>query len=291
MLNSQHLMQALVAAGADHNVAYLSVPITSGRREIALLKELGLTSPGLLRRDHRERWLREVVDLNNEDARRHAARLRAAEWNRGAIVVDPSRMQVDGWEQDDYNAFWVELMSRHVVRLVAAPDWAFSRGARGEVGYACALGLEVVDVTGSVHEVDDLVGLAESARDELRSDGWPAADVDQCLPRLETTRRPELMPSAQSEVFHWLGAERKRQVEMFGPDADDARTRAEGIAPGSWWDRQLRRYWERAVDEDLSSSEGRTALARYVATGCGLLESVVRTHGRLPFPPQPPEDG
>lgn len=290
MLNTNHLMQALESAGADHNVVYLSVPITSGRREFALMKELGTTSSDVLRTNHRKRWLREVVELNSEDARRYATDLREATSGAGEIVVDPSRMQVAGWEQDDYNAFWVELMGLHVVRLVAAPDWAFSRGARGEIAYAIALGIDVSDLQGRVIDEGDLQRLAEAARAELASNGWPAADVDDRLPSLESLRKPELRPSAQSEVFYWLGAERKRQVEMFGPQADDARTREEGLELGGWWDRQLSRYWEKARSEGLSDDQGRLLLARYVATACALLESAVRVYGRLP-PPGEAQDG
>lgn len=291
MLDTLHLMQALEAAGADHNVVYVSVPITSGGRELALMKELGLTSVAALRAAHHERWLHEVVRLNEREARDLAGRVRAADWARGSIVVDPSRMHIEGWDQDDYNAFWVELMARHVRMVVASPGWQRSRGARGEVGYALALGLDVVDTDGHPLDPAYLRACADAARRELLDDGWPPADVDRYMQPLNDSAPPSLQRSPQSQVFSWLVAERKRQVAFFGPARDDDHTRSDGVRAGGWWSDQLRRYWSSAEARGLADERGRADLARYVATAVGLLESVVRVHGAVPEPDgaDPPE--
>jgi hypothetical protein len=290
VLNPHHLIQALQAAGADHNVAYLSVPVTSGPREVDLLNELGLTSPQELRSVYGERWRHEVVQPNEQDAATLANTIRRASWARGKVLVDPSRIHIDGWDQDDYNAFWISLMTEHAIVLVASSGWTFSRGARGEVGYALALNLEVVDVDGRSLDVDTLMVEAERARQRLRESGWPQNDVERYLPPVNITDRPCLQPSAQSEVFYWLGQERHRQIELFGADEDDANTRATGLDCDGWWSKQLRRYWREAKDVGLDTARGRLLLARYVATGCGLLESVVRVHGPLPEPLSEPVD-
>lgn len=281
MLNTEHLMQALEAAGADRNVVYLSVPITTGKREIALMKELGVQTQAELRTTHRARWLRDVVGLNAAEAQQQADELRRGMVGSG-IVVDPSRMHVEGWEQDDYNAFWVELMRRHVRRLVASDGWAYSQGARGEVGLALALGLQITDLAGRAFSDEDLERDAEAARHALEAEGWPRSRVAHYLPPLRAAPQLALRPSPQSEVFYWLGWERKRQVEMFGPDADDNHTKADGLSTDGWWVRQLTRYWRRAEAETPATSKGRLALARYTATACALLESAVRLWGPVP---------
>jgi hypothetical protein len=281
VLNSDHLMQALEAAGADGNVIYVSVAITSGLREIALLNELGLRSAYTLRMQHRDRWLAEVVGPNESDAHCYAAAVRSAVWANGALVVDPSRMSVEGWNQDDYNGFWVELMSRHARQVVASPGWEFSQGARMEIGYGLGLGLEVVDIEGKPLPAGQLRTAAEDARTQLTTAGWTLAEVDAYLLPLGDGARPTLHPSPQSAVFSWLGSERQRQVDLHPPDVDDRRTREGGIATDGGWARQLRKYWERAQDQGLEDPKGRLALARCVATACGLLESVVRVHGPI----------
>ena len=196
MLQAEHLMQALEAAGADHNVIYVSVPITSGRREVALFDEIGVRDTDHVRREHNERWLAEVVGANEDEARADAARVRQSPWAVGSIVVDPSRMKVEGWAQDDYNGFWVELMRRHVRRVVATPGWAFSRGARTEVALALSLSLPVVGVEGEQHSPGDLIEEVRAARAELRGAGWSPAEVDLYLQPLSINSGPDLRPSA-----------------------------------------------------------------------------------------------
>jgi hypothetical protein len=286
VLTSQHLMQALEAAGADHNVVYMSVPITSGEREIKLLDEVAVTSVEELRTRHRDRWRNDVVVPNERAAECHASMVRGSSWAAGAIVVDPSRMHVAGWEQADYNGFWIELMARHVRQVVATPGWEFSKGARIEVAHALSLSLPVLDITGKELSPGQLREQSEQARSELSRRGWTMAQIDSYLPSLERDVHPLLRPSAQTQVFSWLTEQRVKQVAMFGPLADDAKTRSGALDPDGWWASQLARYWELAQRRGLDDSEGRLALAKYLATACALVESVVRVHGPLPRSPE-----
>lgn len=281
MLQTRHLLQALEAAGADHNVVYVSVPITSGEREISLMNALGVRNADELRATHRDRWLSDVVRPNEEAAHACATLVRAAPWTVGTVVVDPSRMTVEGWSQDDYNAFWVELMRRHVRKLVASPGWAYSRGARIEVELALSLGIEIVDINGTLLKREAVELEASAARSALLDDGWRSEEVDAYLPPLSDTSSADLRPSAQSDIFAWLIAERQHQVSAFGPDVDDSRTTNDGLKDGGWWQSQLNKYWTCAKERGLDDPNGRLALAKYVATACGLLESSVRIHGPI----------
>jgi hypothetical protein len=83
-------------------------------------------------------------------------------------------------------------------------------------------------------------------------------------------------------VFNWLVRERNYQLAKFGTDRDDANTRESGLVEGGWWTNQLAMYYHRARVLELENIRGRQALAKFVATACGLLESVVRLHGPLP---------
>ncbi len=288
MLNDEHLLQAMTAAGVDgRNVVYMSVPITSGRREVALMDELGLRSPARLREEHVERWRHDVLGPNEQDAVAWSSATRRAAWLPAQfIVVDPSRINVKGWDQDDYNRFWVRLMADHVRYLVASPGWAFSRGARTEVGYALTFPadeLEVVDLEGVPCEPAAVLAAAGRARDALVEAGWSCAEADAYLPPLHVGR-PELSPSAQSQTFDWLIRERRFQVRQFGSTQDDERLEAGGIDPGSPWSEHLERYLVAARAAPLSDDAARLELAKFTATAVGLMESAIRVHGPVPRP-------
>jgi hypothetical protein len=286
------MLQAYASAGADRGLFYLSTPITSGRREYELIARLGLHSRAELRATHAEAWRAEVVAPNERDAVLQADLFQEVV-ALGRLVVNPARVDRPGWSQDDYDALWRTLIKRFPVHLVATPGWAFSRGSRLEVQLALDLGVPVVDLQGEPADWDALAGQAAEADRTIEAEGWSAYS-DISLPPLQastTARRAtpfDVEPTPDEafarQVFVWLVKERNYQLGKFGTALDDEHTSSDGLAPGGWWDRQLSMYFHRAKVLGLDLPNGRQALAKYVATACGLLESVVRVHGSLPAP-------
>jgi hypothetical protein len=282
------LLDAFLAAGADDGLVYVSVPITSGPREFRLMSELGC-SRDRLRREFRTKWLSEVVRPNEEEAIAYAARVRALFPQH--LVVEPARLHVAEWGQEDYGNFWETLIRRYAIRVIASPHWAFSVGSTHEIAIALELGLPILDIGGRPLDQSSLAGMASSARQEILRMGFSSEEIEQYLPTLRTpsnagqaTNLEEARAnSAHAEVFGWLRAERARQLQYFGPHEDDSHTR-EGVGLRSWWWRQLTKYHSRAVKLGPQTSEGRLALAKFLTTACALLESVVRVFGRLPMP-------
>lgn len=82
-------------------------------------------------------------------------------------------------------------------------------------------------------------------------------------------------------VREWLRKERQYTIQKFGLDADDEHT---NIYVGDWWEQQLNNYLYRARVLGIDSINGRQALAKFVATGVGMLEACVRKYGPLPIP-------
>jgi len=225
------------------------------------------------------------MEANERDALANATLVREAEWvPRGHIVVDPSRMFIKGWDQEDYNHFWVRLMSEHVRYLVATPGWECSRGARTEVGYALTFSpaqCVVVDVEGNPLGLPTITRLGEAARAALFDWGWSQDEVDAYLAPLALAR-PDLSQSAQSQTFDWLIEERRYQVDRFGSAEDDQHLRDGGLDADGWWAAQLQTYLERARAGELEGPAARIELAKFVATAVALMESTVRVHGTIP---------
>lgn len=289
------LLEAFQAAGADDGLTYVSVPITSGPRELKLLAELRCTREEL-RSVYRARWLAEVVGPNEQEAVTYAARVRALFPQQ--LVVEPARLHVSGWAQEDYNIFWDALIRQYALRLVATPDWAFSVGSRQEVDVAWEIGLPILDVRGRLQTAEDLAASDSLARETAAELGFSGADIERYLPPLalagsgsrppggvtdELARREALVNRASSEVFSWLRGERALQLRAFSPEKDDQHT-LEGLEDDAWWSRQLARYYEQARRLGVDTPTGRQALAKFGAAAIALLESTVRLHGWLPNP-------
>jgi hypothetical protein len=294
------LLEAFEAAGADDGLVYVSVPITSGPRELRLMAELRCTREEL-RSTHKDKWLSQVVGPNEGEAVSYAARIRALFPQQ--VVVEPARLHVSGWSQMDYGGFWEALIRKYALRLVATPHWAYSSGCRQEIEAALQIGLPILDVRGEVLTPEALAGADLEARRSAIELGFSAEEVDRYLPPIsigevsglnheqaERERREAIVNRASSEAFMWLRGERALQLNEFGPDRDDAHT-LEGLGPDGWWARQLTKYMERARELGLETEPGRQALAKFVATAIALLESSVRLYGWLPAPGIPIRTG
>jgi hypothetical protein len=197
------------------------------------------------------------------------------------IVVDPSMIEVKGWQQFDYNSFWVNLISTFPTILVATPNWEYSRGARYEVSHALSHHIEILQLDGSIITQTDAESQARKAIDFLIEQGLGGQEVEYCLPPLRDP--PEQTMSAASQCFEWLVREREYQVNKFGTDLDDEHS-LQGFGDDSWWWQQLTNYYHRSKVLGVDTPGGRQAIAKFSATSCGLLESVIRIYGPLPQP-------
>ena len=281
-------LQCFAAAGAERGLFYLSVPITTGRREFELMAELGVDRE-VLRSEHREKWLEAVVRPNERDALLWTDAFSEGV-GLGHLVVNPGRLQRNDWTQEQYDELWTGLLKTFPATVVATPGWAFSRGARVEVALARQLGLPILALDGTVLTNADLAEQRDGANARIRSWGFDpvAALPDIDLPPSPAPERGERPPEYDAmQLFSWLIRERNYQLAKFGVAQDDLHTRTDGLADSGWWWRQLMNYFHRARVLGLDTANGRQALAKFTATACGLTESVIRVHGPLPEPGYP----
>ena len=214
--------------------------------------------------------------LNETDGRDAVERVRAC--TKG-VVVDPSRIGVDGWSQADYMAFWLGFMRRFPITVVAAPGWQYSRGARTEVNLARSQQVAVLDVAGSVLSDELITCQLQAAVDRLQQFGFAPEIIGAYLEPI--VLHGGLTQSAAAKAFDWLAGERSYQLAKFGTAVDDEHTLA-GVGVDTWWDQQLTNYLGRFRLFGPDQILGRQAMAKFVATSLGMLESSIRVYGDLP---------
>ncbi|MHA3701562.1 hypothetical protein ACXR2U_05215 [Jatrophihabitans sp. YIM 134969] len=285
-------VQAFAAAGAGNGLFYVSTPITTGRRELELMDELGVANREELYTHYKSRWLTEVFQANETEAAKYA-RVFGETVGLSHLVVNPAQFHGSpAWTQDEYDSLWGRLLTNFPATIAPVPGWAFSRGARVEISVGLRHGRQVVAADGSPRSVQSMLDECAAADAEIVARGWDRFGVS--LPALDVSG-PETGEPVDSEalavtVFSWLSRERSYQIAKFGTDLDDKHTFEDALADDGWWSKQLRMYYTRARTLGLDEPSGRQALAKYVATGCGLLESVIRTKGWLPAPGVPSGD-
>lgn len=287
-----YMLQAFSAAGAENGIVYVSVPITSGEGELRAMKREGYRDRVRFRSDH-PAICRELQSENEQTAIAIVEQVR--ELFPYVVVVSPISIAVAHWGQVEYGEFWDRVIEEFAVRVVAGPGWAMSRGARREINTALRLGVPLLDVAGRACSYEDLAKADSEARATDLISSWSQEDIDHYFsPRLVSeslVRRNSGVPTVAidreaAEIFAWLRGERGYQVRKFGTEQDDNHTR-EGLGQEGWWWRQFMNYYYRAQVLGLELPNGRQALAKFVATACGLLESTVRLYGPLPAPGVP----
>lgn len=84
-------------------------------------------------------------------------------------------------------------------------------------------------------------------------------------------------------VLAWLRREYFYTVEKYAASDDDENTR-EGIASASWWNRQLKIYWNKMCQQGLDTPQGRQMLGKYTSTAMNLATSRIRVYGKVASP-------
>jgi len=167
------------AVGAQVGVTYLSAPISTGYRDLYLMRELGVSKAELRERFAKEYRAR-VIGPNEREAHKFAQMVRRL-GDKG-VVINPGELFVPEWTQADYLAFWEETIRSYCLEMVMAPGWEFSAGARFEAGLALQSNMKVSDVQGRELRARDLQAMDGRARAKLLGEGFALGLVDDYMP-------------------------------------------------------------------------------------------------------------
>jgi len=170
----------LVGLCADnrHPFNYLSVPITTGRAYLDYHAAAGQGAVDSV--DHG----RELARSDNE--RRAIATAHRLRGKLPGTVIDPSRVTISDWQQDDYHTFWVEVIKRYTETMYFLDGWQYSDGCAIEFATAVSLGLPAF--TEHMTPLSPAAGqeLLHSAIDEYVSVGLDPVRLRQATARAES---------------------------------------------------------------------------------------------------------
>jgi hypothetical protein len=162
------------------DAVYVACPVSSGRRELMLMAELGLYDRDEVRNRHADRWRREVLEPNKADAAESVTSARSRYADR--IVINPATFELDGLTQPDYDALCAQIIESHVGHLVLAEGWQYSRGARIEAVQAIEQDLSVKDGTGNPLTPDQILTLIDDAVPSMCDCGIPLGAARALMP-------------------------------------------------------------------------------------------------------------
>ncbi len=169
----------LVSLCADdrHPFNYLSVPITTGRAYLEYHAAAAQGAAGSV--DGRE-----IARSDNE--RRAIATAQRLRGKLPGTVIDPSRVAISRWKQDDYHIFWVEVIKRYTETIYFLDGWQYSDGCAIEFATAVSLGLPIYTEHMKPLQPAEGQDLLRSAIDEYVSVGLDPVRLRQATERAES---------------------------------------------------------------------------------------------------------
>jgi hypothetical protein len=197
---------------------YVSTPITTGQLFVEWYRQEGYQLPresDMYVTAHRAN----VVLPNVQRAARFIELLR---WREVGLIVDPTTLDVPGWDQELYHSFWAQVLERHVRRVIFLDGWEFSRGCTFEFTTAQRLGLDCVDESLNELTLDAGRARIEAAIAELSKLQIDAVFLISML-KLLTAATPPIIRNDQlffkDEILdHLARTANIAQFVSFGPD-------------------------------------------------------------------------
>jgi hypothetical protein len=182
------LLNILGSVIVGRSAAYVSAPITSGRRLAHWLSSRNVEFDPSHPESYAE-FQREVLEPNCEHAQDIIRNLRTKFPN---VVIDPTALKdIDGWTQDDYRCLWARVIEQYATTVVFIDGWQFSNGCSYEflVSYQsatdhCPL---VLDENLQPLTPDQGLTLIRAAINELKEKGLSTEFLERVAEQLATT--------------------------------------------------------------------------------------------------------
>jgi hypothetical protein len=143
------------------NVAYVSTPITTGKRYYDWLQAYSPDAASDFDRDH----AREVIAVNQESAR---ALVELSRRHLDKVVIDPTPLEAPHWTQLQFHAFWTRLITDYAGTVVFNDGWEYSTGCCYEFAAAVNARARLLDDNLSPLPCAAALKLAKRAVERLR---------------------------------------------------------------------------------------------------------------------------
>jgi hypothetical protein len=184
-------------------------------------------------------------------------------WQRAVPdFKDDDMTRADG--KNPANGLWEQKLQKH--REMAADEGIDTVHGGIHLLQFVALCVAMMESVSRVHGPFPEPGLPSL---EIREGRWFSEGIDK--------------NSLLAVVLAWLRREYFYTVEKYAASDDDENTR-EGIASASWWNRQLKIYWNKMCQQGLDTPQGRQMLGKYTSTAMNLATSRIRVYGKVASP-------
>ena len=112
----------------NNKFIYYSCPITTGKRYVNWLNEIGKSYKGIDHADpeYKKEHLEKVFKPNCENAKKIIDNARS---NSFSQIIDPTSFPfIPHWKQEDWLYFWGTVIKKYVKKVIFLDGWEYSQG-------------------------------------------------------------------------------------------------------------------------------------------------------------------
>lgn len=193
---SPDFVQRLQEEANGRTILYVSTPVTGGHRLYEFLQEKGKKSVRELDPADNGEFVSRVIEKNCAAADKLADSFRTDD----TLVVDPSRLAVNRWQQHEYLNHWLDVV-RIAGGLVLQDGWELSEGCVHEARTAFSLGIPVSDARGQALTRDSALARLEASVARVREAGFEPPDLKSVLLRNDDHHAEVPEPSLFKTMF------------------------------------------------------------------------------------------
>ncbi len=135
--------------------AYLTMPVTTGKRFYDILDRYGVHTVEELEKKRPGALREEIILPNIEEGTRLGKQLQTDMGLSAIIVPGAFEARKQRWTQDEYMVLWLRVITNAVRELYLSPDWEYSNGGAVEFARAILLQFRCVDAHDSPLDIYD----------------------------------------------------------------------------------------------------------------------------------------
>ena len=193
---SPDFVERLQEEAQGRKILYVSTPVTGGFRLYQFLEGKGKKSVRELDPADNAEFVSQVIEKNCAAADELAQSLRRED----TLVVDPSRLAVNRWQQAEYLNHWLDVV-RIASGLVMQDGWELSEGCVHEARTAFSLGIPVYDARGEQLTRESALSRLEDSVERVRQAGFNPPDLEDVLTRTDACHAEVPEPQLFKTLF------------------------------------------------------------------------------------------
>lgn len=156
MVLIEYLLQPYYTMIEDKNAIYISTPMTSGKLYMSAFAALSDDEKGKgLSKETRNQLFKQNCQ--------HAQMVASVARLHHPIVIDPTKVEIKGWNQDDYLTFWHKVIVDCSRFIQFVDNWYYSNGCAYEFLVGAIHNKTMIDERDNIIDIPHGVELIKSA--------------------------------------------------------------------------------------------------------------------------------